>query len=356
MIATLFCQKMIGTPSTWIHMAMVAGLLTGTSWPAVAHDLSVATRGGALAAAQQDAYFVPFTQATGIALHVEDWTGDFTVLQQRIGSGVDPWDLVQVGGVAMLSGCDDGLFERLDWPAIGGKDRYIAAGVSDCGVGAVLTSTVLVWDRDKFPVTPTWNDFWDVAKYPGKRGLRLGARMNLEIALMADGVGLGDVYRVLGSDDGVDRAFRKLDQLKPYIAWWKSDAQAVELLASGDVLLTTAPNTRLASLSDTRHFGVQWAGSLFNVDYWVMVKGSANAAAGLRLLAFMGDPVAQARLTAILPYGGLSKGASNGLTPDKLAQAPSNPANLAVSLQIDDQFWRENGARLNERFDTWLAR
>ena len=337
---------------------MVAALLTGLPWagPAAARDLTVATHGGALGQAQREVYFTPFSEAASIPLHVEDWNGDFVVLQQRIGA--DAWDLVQVGGIANLAGCDDGLYEKLDWPAIGGKDHYLAQAVSDCGVGAVMSNTVLVWDRDKFPATPTWTDFWDVAKYPGKRGLRQGARMNLEIALLADGVAPGDVYRVLATEDGVDRAFRKLDQLKPYVAWWKSDAQALQLLASGDVLLTTAPSTRLAAVAgaQNRHFGVQWAGSLYTVEFWVLAKGAANAAAGLRLLASMGDPALQARLTAITPYGGLAKGASAGLTPEQLAQSPSNPANLAVALQVDEPFWRDNQARLNERFANWLAR
>ncbi len=92
-------------------------------------------------------------------------------------------------------GCGEGLFEKLDWSAIGGKEHYLPQAVSDCGLGAVIATTVLAWDKDKLPVAPSWSDFWDVAKYPGKRGLHKGVRGNLEFALMADGVAPGDVYR-----------------------------------------------------------------------------------------------------------------------------------------------------------------
>ena len=51
----------------------------------------------------------------------------------------------------LATGCSEGLFEKLDWSAIGGKDHYLPQGVSDCGVGAALTTLVLAWDRDKFP-------------------------------------------------------------------------------------------------------------------------------------------------------------------------------------------------------------
>ena len=91
----------------------------------------------------------------------------------------------------LTTGCSEGLFEKLDWSAIGGKDHYLPQAVSDCGVGSGLASLVLAWDRDKFPATPGWADFWDVAKYPGKRGLHRGVRGNLEFALFADGVVTG---------------------------------------------------------------------------------------------------------------------------------------------------------------------
>ena len=121
----------------------------------------------------------------------------------------------------MLAGCDEGLFEKLAWAALGGRDHYLPqTTASDCGVGAAVSSLVLAWDRDKFPTTPTWSDFWDVARYPASAACAAGRAGNLEIALMADGVSPGDVYRTLRTDDGVDRAFRKLDQIKPYLVWW----------------------------------------------------------------------------------------------------------------------------------------
>src|SRR6201999_173671 len=147
--------------------------------------------------------------------------------------------------------------------------------VSDCGVGARVTSLVLAWDRDKFAANPTWADFWDVAKFPGKRGLYQGVRGNLEFALIADGVAPGDVYKVLGTSDGVDRAFRKLDQLKPYIVWWQDGAEAARILTSGDVLMSSAFAPQIAQVTRTSHrnFGIQWAASLYEVQSWAIVKG-----------------------------------------------------------------------------------
>jgi len=322
-----------------------------------ARDLTVAGRGGALQAAQAQAVFEPFTEVSGITIRLEAWDGKLGTIQREIGMDASTWDLVQIGPDVLQTGCDDGLFEKMDWPALGGKDHYLPQGVSECGVGAVLYNVVLGWDREKFQGTPGWGDFWDVAKYPGKRGLHRGARMNLEIALMADGVAPGDVYRTLRSEDGVDRAFRKLDQIKPYVAWWRSQEEASKMLETGDVLLVAIPNIAVADLSrlEGRRFGTQWAGSLSMVDFWVIVRATPKLAEAMKLLTALGDPAAEARMTAIIPYGGLARGSSAGLAPEQLAQSPSNPANIATSLQIDDQFWRENQVKLNQRFEAWLA-
>jgi putative spermidine/putrescine transport system substrate-binding protein len=320
--------------------------------PAFARDLSIATIAD-VAEAQREAYFTPFSQATGLKLHLAVWDGSPAALRAN---GAD-WDVVLIDGSSLITGCSSGVLAKLDWPTIGGKDHYQPQAVTDCGVGAFTRHFVLAWDRDKFQGAPSWPDFWDVAKFPGKRGLQRGARMNLEIALIADGVAPGDVYRTLRTDDGVDRAFRKLEQIKPYLVWWKSAAQAPKLLASGDVLLSTAPSDRIAAIDrgTTRRFGTQQTGGLYEVASWAMLKGTPNQADAAKLLTAMGDPAAQNRFTAATGLGGLAKGVTDGMPPDQFAASPSNPALLTSALQIDEQFWHDNADRLDERFDAWLA-
>jgi putative spermidine/putrescine transport system substrate-binding protein len=267
------------------------------------------------------------------------------------------WDVVLVGSRTLLDGCAAGLFAKIDWQAAGGRDHYQPQAVSDCGVGAFTRDFVLAWDHDKFPGTPNWSDFWDVAKFPGKRGLRRGARMSLEIALMADGVAAGDVYRILRTDEGVDRAFRKLEQIKPYLVWWRSPAQASRLIGSGDVLLCTAPNDRIAAANQdaSRHFGTQPSIGLYTVKSWAIPKASPDQADALKLLASMGDAARQTHFAAATGLGGLVRGITDGMSNDQIAASPSNPALLTSALQIDEQFWHDNADRLDERFDAWLA-
>ena len=273
------------------------------------------------------------------------------------GPEVPAWDVVLVSAGELQAGCDAGLFDKLDWAAIGGKAHYRPEAISDCGVGGVVSALVLSWDRDKFPGTPTWADFFDVAKYPGKRGLRRDVRSSLEFALMADGVAPGDVYKTLRGSDGVDRAFHKLDQLKPYIVWWSTAAEAARLLGSGEVLMTAAPNgvVSVADRDEHRNFGLQWAGSLISIQSWAVARHSPSQAQAIQFLYFAGMPAAQVRMLERLPYPGLAHGTNALASPTLRATSPTLPANASQGLLADEGFWRDNRDKLAQRFADWLA-
>lgn len=323
---------------------------------ALARDLTVVAHGKTTLDAVVQAIASPFTAATDIPVQLESWDGGLDTLRSRLKAPDNDWDLVEVNAEELATGCGEGLFEKLDWSAIGGKDHYLGQGVGDCGVGAALTTLVLAWDRDKFPAAPSWSDFWDVAKYPGKRGLHKGVRGNLEFALIADGVSPPDVYKVLATSDGVDRAFRKLDQLKPYIVWWQTGAEAAHILSSGDVLMTTAPSGRIvmANRVDHRNFGIQWNAGLYEVESWAVLKGSSELRQAQQFLYFAGMPAVEARLFDSAGIAGLAKGANDGLAPEVQALSPTTPANLNAAVRLDSGFWHDNQAKLQQRFDGWL--
>jgi putative spermidine/putrescine transport system substrate-binding protein len=320
-------------------------------------DLMIVSRDVSLQSAIQTAYVQPFTAATGYPVQQEVWDGGIDTLRAHAKAPDSTWDLVLVDPEELGVGCSENLFEKLDWSAIGGKDHYMPQAVSDCGVGALISNQVLAWDKDKLPVVPTWSDFWDVAKYPGKRGLHKGVRGNLEIALLADGVAPGDIYKTLSTNDGVDRAFRKLDQIKPYIVWWSAETDAAKILASGDVLMTSAPSGPIATAADTLHrnFGLQFAGSLYEVESWAIMKGSAALKTAQQFLYFTGLPAIEIRLLRTSGESGLTKGVNDGVPPELLAISPSAPANLSAGLKIDASFWHDNQPKLRQRFETWLG-
>jgi putative spermidine/putrescine transport system substrate-binding protein len=188
--------------------------------------------------------------------------------------------------------------------------------------------------------------------------LQKTARGNLEIALMADGVSPGDVYRTLRSNDGVDRAFRKLDQLKPYVEWWDKPGQPAQSLASGKVLLTTAPAAGIAQADATqhRHFAVQWGGSLYEVISLAVAHGTPHATGAMDALTVAFDIARQALFAEATGLGPGVKDAVALLPAEAKAASPALPANLQPGLPIDEGFWADNHDKLEARFAAWLAK
>jgi putative spermidine/putrescine transport system substrate-binding protein len=333
-------------------LAVLAGAAHGQS-----RKLTVVSWGGAYQDAQKKVYFDPL-KAAGLDLIDESWDGGVGVLRAKVKGGQAGWDVVQVESEELEIGCEEGIFETLDFTRIGSKHAYLPAAVHKCGVGAIVYNFVLGYDKDKLKGAPAgWADFFDTKKYPGKRGLRQGPKTTLEIALMGDGVAPADVYKVLKMPQGVDRAFKKLDTIKRDIIWWKAGAQPPQLLASGEVVLTSVYNGRIdaANRNDRRNFGIQWNGSLYTVDSWVILKGSPNVAAAYRFLEFVGKPENQAKLPVHIAYGVTNKAATPLIDPKRLPDLPTAPENLKNAIEIDAQFWLENLDRLTERFNKWAA-
>ncbi|WP_406567468.1 ABC transporter substrate-binding protein [Azospirillum canadense] len=326
---------------------------------AQARDLTVVSWGGAYQEAQKKVYFEPFKTATGLPLNDESWDGGIGVLRAKVQGGASTWDVVQVEAEELPLGCEEGLFETLDYSKIGGRDAYLSEAVHDCGIGAIAVSYVLAYDKDKLKDPPkSWADFFDTKKYPGKRALRLGPKTTLEIALMGDGVAPQDVYKVLATEAGVDRAFKKLDSIRSDLIWWKAGAQPPQLLASGEVVMTDVYNGRIdaANRDEKKNFGIAWNGAIFTIDHWAILKNTPNLNAAYKFLDFAGKPENQAKLPQYIAYGPTNKRALSMIDEARLADLPTAPEILATSVNINSAFWLENIDRLNERFNKWAAK
>lgn len=340
--------------------ALAAMLLAAGPVLAQGRDLTIVSWGGAYQDAQREIFFRPFQQQSGgTRILEENWDGGVGVLRAKMQSGANNWDLVQVESEELLLGCEEGLFEKMDFAAIGGEARFIEPARSECGVGNILYSFVLAYDKNRVTDAPaSWADFFDTRRWPGKRGLRRGPKTTLEIALLADGVAPGDVYRVLGTPEGVDRAFRKLDSIKGDLVWWERGSQPPQWLASGEVVMTDAYNGRIgaANVAEGRNFGIAWRNNLFTLDSFVIMKGSPNRAQAQAFLRYWAQPQVAALLPPRIPYGTTVVGADALLPPPVLANLPTAPANAEGALEINDRFWLDNLDTLNQRFNNWVSR
>ncbi|MDH4248773.1 MAG: ABC transporter substrate-binding protein [Deltaproteobacteria bacterium] len=324
----------------------------------LARDLTVVSWGGAYQEAQRKVYFDPFTKATSSKVLEEEYNGEMAKIKAMVETKNVTWDAVQVEAPELQRGCEEGLFEKLDWEKIGGKQQFIPAAVTTCGVGAIVWSVVLAYDGAKLKEGPkSWADFWDVKKFPGKRALRKGAKFTMEIALQADGVAVGDVYKVLSTPAGVDRAFKKLDQLKGNIQWWEAGAQPPQWLASGDVVMTSAYNGRIAAANkEGKNFKIVWDGQVYALDSWAIPKGTPNLAQAYNFIKFASQPENQKNLPNFITYGPTHVKAVAQVPAEIAVNLPTAPDNLKNSLANSTEFWVSHGVDLDERFNAWASR
>ena len=350
-----------------------AATLALTVAAAKADQLTVVSWGGAYTKSQVEAYQKPWMAKTGNTIVSADYNGGLAEVKSQVESGNVTWDIIDVEPSEAVSGCNDGLFEKLDLTKLpkgadgsDAKADFVPGALLDCAVGTIAYANIFGYDSTKFPgAKPTKvADFFDLKTFPGKRGMKKEAKVNLEMALMADGVAAADVYKVLATKDGVERAFKKLDTIKSSVVWWEAGAQPPQLLASGEVTMTTAYNGRLFTpmVTEGKPFVIVWYGQQQVFDMWAILKGSKEKAVAMDFIDFSTSTQPLADQAKYIPYGPTRKSSAplvgkfmDGKT-DMAPNMPTNPANMGNSLVQSVAFWSEHYDELNERFINWIGK
>ncbi|WP_081369371.1 ABC transporter substrate-binding protein [Bradyrhizobium japonicum] len=329
--------------------------------PAFASDqLRIVSWGGAHQAAERKAFFEPFTKVSGIKITEDEYNGEIGKIRAMVQSKTVSWDVVDGFSDWVPLLCDEGIIEKIDWKKLGlDRAKFVSADKYDCGVPSVISGTAIAYDKDRLPEGPkTIADLFDVQKFPGKRGLWKQPRGNLEWALIADGVAIQDVYKVLSTSEGVDRAFKKLDTIKKDVIWWASGAQPPQLLADGQVVMTSAYTGRIydAVKNSGRHFEIMWDAATWGAsNVWVIPKGGPRLDDAYKFIAFAASPQTQASITQFLPYGPANKDGMALVDPAILPSLPNAPEHTNT-WTVDSTFWNANGDELRQRFTAWLAK
>lgn len=334
---------------------LAVGLLAGAG-PIAARDLMVVGFGGGFQDNARKHLFQGYTRDKGIKVADDVYNGEMAKVYSMVKSKDVTTDVIMVEAPELVRGCEDGVFERLDWSVIDQK-KFIPNGTTTCGAGAVGWGVTLFYDQARTPNGPSnFAQLWDVQKFPGKRTLRSGAKMTLEIALMADGVPAADLYKVLATTEGQKRAFDKLDTLKPHIVWWKSGAQPLQLIGSGEAAYAVGFVGRTIRAADGgAKYPIQWNTLLYSFDYWAVVRNSPNRAEAMKLINYMTDEKPLMDLAQDWAVSPANAAVANN--PELAKKNPGMVANHASKgLFINTEFWVERGADLEARFNAWLAK
>ena len=334
---------------------------------ASAHDeLTVVSWGGSYTKSQMLAYVIPYKKETGARVDVIDYNGGLWEIRDQVESYNVKWDVVDMLLSDAIRGCREGLLEEIDpsllSPAPDGTPAtqdFIEGTLRDCGVGTVIWSTVVAYDPERFTEKQrpkTIEDFFDVERFPGIRGLQNTPRVNLEWALMADGVPTDKVYKVLATQEGVDRAFRMLDKLRPYAIWWDEGVEPPRLLADGTVVMSSAYNGRIydAVLEKGENFVIIWDGQVWDIDLWGIPKGTEDLEKALGFVKYSTDTQRLADQAKYSAYGPVRKSSMALIDEALKPYLPTTADNLKNALEFDSAWWAENEDRLIGQFEAWL--
>lgn len=358
-------------------MAMSATMASAEAH--MADSLTLVSWGGAYQASQVAAYAEPYMENNPGVEIVWDESSNEAVARLRAmnEAGNITWDLVDVVASDAIRLCDEGLAMEIDHdevlaPAPDGTPASEDFGdliVSDCFIPQIVYSTTFGYRTDMVPAgtepPSSVCDVFDLAKYPGKRSLQKRPIDNMEWALYCDGVAKDEIYDVLGTDEGVERALAKLGTIKDQVVWWSAGAETPQLLADGEVFIGSTFNGRLFSAiaEQGQPIAMLWDMQSFDLDGWIVPAGlpADRLARVMDFLKFGTDTQRLADQAAYISYGParassaplVGKHAELGI--DMAPHMPTDPANASNVHIYDYEWWADNRDDLDAKFQSWLA-
>ena len=206
-------------------------------------SLKVGVYGGYFKDSFDKNIFPEFTKATGIAIEsVAEPTGEawLVQLEQAAKAGQAPADVSMMSQVAMLKGQTTELWTPLDMAKIPNAKNLIDRFVNKypdgrvAGIGAVSWYITLVTNTDVYKEAPTsWAAFWDKAN-ADKLGLLALVSNSFLLEVTAKTFFGGT--NALDTEEGLQKAFDKLAEVKPNVRlWYRDEAQFEQSLKSGEI-------------------------------------------------------------------------------------------------------------------------
>jgi len=313
--------------------------------------LVVVSWGGSYQEAQRKAFFTPFEEEYGVTI-LDSGDMDFAKIQAMAESGNMEWDVCDDETFGVFRGARLGLLEPIDYSRFENTDDIIADAMFEYGIVTIFYSDVIAYNTDVYPTgthPQSWADFWDVEKFPGRRGLYDYVSPALEQALMADGVPLDEVYPL-----DAERGFASLDKIRDNIVWWEAGAQPAQLLSDGELDICSAWNGRIWTVAqEGAPVAVEYNQGILESDSWIIPKGAPHLELAQEFVAFASRADRQAEFAQLIPYGPVNKKAFDFIPEDMAPEVPTYPDNLERQLVKDYEWVGENIDPLIEEFESW---
>lgn len=330
-------------------------------------DITISAWGGAYQKAQQQALFTPFEKLTGIQINTQLQSGGLDMLTSD-----NVPDLVDMEEADGQLACDKGLLHRIDFAEmlesekrdVPIKNDFLSNAFLPCGVAHITFSTLVAFDANAFPNEKPLviKDFFDLKRFPGKRGLRKNSGTILEWALMADGVPISQVYDLLSTERGLRLAFRRLESLRGHIVWWDKPEEPGQLLAAGQVTMTSGYNGRFFDDQiKNKALTLLWDGQIIDRSIWVIPSAITELKTEVKqFIRFATQPKQMAKVAERIPYGPTRLSALKYIGNHPIEgiamknHLPSSPLHLKRALFRDTRWYARTHKLRSQAFDRWL--
>ncbi|MDP4795443.1 MAG: ABC transporter substrate-binding protein [Rhodospirillales bacterium] len=307
-----------------------------------------------MADAMRKAFSADFEKTYGIKV-IDTSPANFGKLKAMVQSGNVEWTVTEIGAQDVLTAVEEGLLTKIDDTIIDRSGFPKQAKELEYWFAKSAFSTVLAYSTKAFPDghPSTWAEFWDVKKFPGPRSLRNHPVDNLEYALMADGVAPDKLYPL-----DLDRAFKKMDEIAPYITvWWKAGQQPAQLLLDGEVILASGWNGRFYNLiKDGAPMNIEWSQGMIKLSAYGIPKGSPEPCWAQHYLGIMTDPKRQAVYAEEIGYPGLHLDSPKYVSEKLAKNLPTHSDNIGKLVWTDTVWWRDHGHEVQERWNKWMLK
>lgn len=311
-----------------------------------ANAISYVSWGGRTGDFDKEFFIKPFTAETGIS--VEYITGpDLAKARAQVSSNNVLWDVFRTSGSQAFAGEQLGLWEPIDTKIVD-PARFIQKPTG-FAVPLDLFSGGIAYNPSRVKPVADFAQFWDVKNFPGSRALKVRADQTLEMALLADGVAPGELYPL-----DVNRAFKALDRIKPYVKkWWDGTNQSVSLVQSGEVDYSFSYANVIRTAKESGVAIDFCFGQCMNqYEVLTVLKGSRQKEAAMRFIEFITRPEQQALMGNKISVGPVTKGAEEKLDEQARHWLPDikNPKNISTN----DEYWANHLVELDRRFKEWI--
>ena len=358
---------------------LATSALVITSGSAFAESMTLVSWGGAYQKSQISAYTDPYVAMNdGVSVTWDESSAEAVAkLRAMNQAGNITWDVVDVVAADALRLCDEGLAMEIDpgedlAPGADGssaEDDFGDLLVGDCFIPQIVYSTTFGYRTDMVPAgveAPNEIcDVFDLETYPGMRSLEKRPINNVEWALLCDGVAKADVYDVLATEEGQERALAKLGTIKDSVIWWSAGADTPQLLADGEVFIGSTYNGRLFAAIEEQGqpIGMMWDAQVFDLDGWIIPAGlpEDRLARAKDFIYFATDTQRLADQAKYISYGPARAssaplvGQHATLGIDMAPHMPTDPNNSKNTFLYNYEFWADYRDDIDAKFQAWLA-